>query len=149
MITSLQNNQVKNIIKLNQKAKARREQGLFIAEGRKMFLEAPLHWIEKVYVSETVEKQDTEVMEKETSDHGSGGSAGSGKCGNHFPYSGGRWRGWYFSYKNLCGYYKSQSDPCYNGISIQNALCVCGRCGIPERDAPGQENSVFCRSFAG
>ena len=64
MITSLQNNQVKNIIKLNQKAKARREQGLFIAEGRKMFLEAPLHWIEKVYVSETVEKQDTEVMEK-------------------------------------------------------------------------------------
>ena len=25
---------------------------------------SPLHWIEKVYVSETVEKQDTEVMEK-------------------------------------------------------------------------------------
>ena len=41
MITSVQNNQVKNIIKLNQKAKARKEQGLFIAEGRKMFLEAP------------------------------------------------------------------------------------------------------------
>ena len=57
MITSLQNNQVKNIIKLNQKAKARREQGLFIAEGRKMFLEAPLHWIEKVYVSEMSDTQ--------------------------------------------------------------------------------------------
>ena len=41
MISSAQNTQVKNIIKLNQKAKARREQGLFIAEGRKMFLEAP------------------------------------------------------------------------------------------------------------
>lgn len=41
MITSAQNTQVKNIIKLNQKAKARREQKLFVAEGRKMFLEAP------------------------------------------------------------------------------------------------------------
>ena len=41
MITSAQNTQVKNVIKLNQKAKSRREQGLFIAEGRKMFLEAP------------------------------------------------------------------------------------------------------------
>ena len=27
-------------MQLNQKAKARREQGLFVAEGRKMFLEA-------------------------------------------------------------------------------------------------------------
>ena len=31
MITSLQNSQVKNIIKLNQKAKARKDQRLFIA----------------------------------------------------------------------------------------------------------------------
>ena len=191
MITSLQNNQVKNIIKLNQKAKARREQGLFIAEGRKMFLEAPLHWIEKVYVSETVEKQDTEVMEKasrteweavtdsvfrqmsdtqtpqgvmtvlrkpsyEPEDILKGKKPlimvledlqDPGNAGTIFRTAEGA--GWYFSYKNLCGYYKSQSDPCYNGISIQNALCVCGRCGIPERDAPGQENSVFCRSFAG
>ena len=45
MITSAQNTQVKNVIKLNQKAKARREQGLFIAEGRKMFLEAPDGWM--------------------------------------------------------------------------------------------------------
>ena len=41
MITSANNTQVKNIIQLNQKAKARREQGLFVAEGRKMFGEAP------------------------------------------------------------------------------------------------------------
>lgn len=54
MITSAQNTQVKNIIKLNQKAKARREQGFFVAEGRKMFLEAPADWIEKVYVSESM-----------------------------------------------------------------------------------------------
>ena len=63
MITSVQNNQVKNIIKLNQKAKARKDQGLFIAEGRKMFLEAPLSWIEKIYVAEAMTTDDV-VMEK-------------------------------------------------------------------------------------
>ena len=53
MITSAQNTQVKNIIKLNQKAKARREQKLFVAEGRKMFLEAPREQLQEVYVSES------------------------------------------------------------------------------------------------
>ena len=33
MITSVNNGQVKNIIQLNLKTKARREQGLFVAEG--------------------------------------------------------------------------------------------------------------------
>ena len=61
MISSAQNTQVKNIIKLNQKAKARREQGLFIAEGRKMFGEAPKDWISKVYVSEAL-SGDAELM---------------------------------------------------------------------------------------
>lgn len=61
MISSAQNTQVKNIIKLNQKAKVRREQGLFIAEGRKMFLEAPDDWIEKIYVAESM-LEDEEVM---------------------------------------------------------------------------------------
>ena len=63
MISSAQNTQVKNIIKLNQKAKARREQGLFIAEGRKMFLEAPDVWIENIYVAESM-LEDEEVMKK-------------------------------------------------------------------------------------
>ena len=53
MITSTSNPQVKNIIQLNQKGKARKEQGLFVAEGRKMFLEAPAGWIHRVYVSES------------------------------------------------------------------------------------------------
>ena len=64
MISSAQNTQVKNVIKLNQKAKARREQGLFIAEGRKMFLEAPDDWIEKVYVAESL-LDDAEIMHAE------------------------------------------------------------------------------------
>ena len=37
MITSVSNAKIKNVMQLNQKAKARREQGLW-AEGRKMFL---------------------------------------------------------------------------------------------------------------
>lgn len=63
MITSVNNGQVKNIIQLNQKTKARREQGLFVAEGRKMFGEAPEGWIEKVYVSEAL-SLDKELMER-------------------------------------------------------------------------------------
>ena len=61
MITSVNNTQVKNIIQLNQKTKARREQGLFVAEGRKMFGEAPRDWISKVYVSEAL-SDDAELM---------------------------------------------------------------------------------------
>ena len=59
MITSVSN--VKNVMQLNQKAKARREQGLFVAEGRKMFLEAPENWVFQVFVSETF-SQDGELM---------------------------------------------------------------------------------------
>ena len=63
MITSANNTQVKNIIQLNQKAKVRREQGLFVAEGRKMFGEAPEEWISKVYVTESLTK-DESLMEQ-------------------------------------------------------------------------------------
>lgn len=63
MITSASNTQVKNIIQLNQKAKARREQGLFVAEGRKMFGEAPRDWISKVYVTESL-TSDRSLMEQ-------------------------------------------------------------------------------------
>lgn len=47
MITSSSNAQVKNIIALNKKAKERREQDVFVAEGWKMFQEAPLEWLKK------------------------------------------------------------------------------------------------------
>ena len=61
MITSVSNTKIKNVMQLNQKAKARREQGLFVAEGRKMFLEAPENWVFQVFVSETF-SQDGELM---------------------------------------------------------------------------------------
>ena len=52
MITSASNAQIKNLMQLMKKAKARREQGVFIVEGIKMFLETPVNRIDKIYVSE-------------------------------------------------------------------------------------------------
>ena len=52
MITSASNGQVKNVVQLQQKTKARRDQGLFVVEGMKMFREAPRNWIHKVFVAE-------------------------------------------------------------------------------------------------
>ena len=57
MITSSANKGVKEVIQLEQKAKVRREQGLFVVEGIKMFLEAPIDIIRKVYVAETFSSQ--------------------------------------------------------------------------------------------
>ena len=57
MITSTTNKKVKEWVALTQKAKARREEGLFVAEGTKMFLEAPQAWIREVCVSESFLKK--------------------------------------------------------------------------------------------
>lgn len=48
----LTNAKIKEIHKLNEKSKARREAGLFVTEGPKMFMEAPLEWVEEVYVTQ-------------------------------------------------------------------------------------------------
>ena len=53
MITAASNQRVKNLVNLIQKAKARREQDVFITEGIKMFQEAELSRIQEVYVSQT------------------------------------------------------------------------------------------------
>lgn len=53
MITAASNQRVKNLVNLMQKAKARREQDVFITEGVKMFLEAEPDKIKEVYVSES------------------------------------------------------------------------------------------------
>ncbi len=52
MIASASNAQIKNLMQLIRKPKARREQGVFIVEGIKMFIETPANRIEKIYVSE-------------------------------------------------------------------------------------------------
>lgn len=57
MITSFNNKAVRDVIQLNQKAKARNKQGVFVAEGVKMFAEAPDGRIEKVYIAQRMEEE--------------------------------------------------------------------------------------------
>lgn len=53
MITSISNAQVKQVCAYVQKAKERRKDGIFVVEGPKMFEEAPVDWIYKVYATQT------------------------------------------------------------------------------------------------
>lgn len=53
MITSTSNQQIKNIIQLTKKSKARKEQRLFVVEGIRMAVEAPIEQIEKIYVADS------------------------------------------------------------------------------------------------
>lgn len=64
MITSTGNQQMKNLTLLMKKAKARNEQELFVAEGRKMAEEIPPGWLEKAYVSESFEKENTDFLKR-------------------------------------------------------------------------------------
>lgn len=64
MITSTANQKVKQIVQWQTKAKARKQDGVFLAEGHKMFAEAPLSWIAEVYVSEEKSKQKDSVWDK-------------------------------------------------------------------------------------
>lgn len=52
MITSVANAKVKQVVLWQNKARERRSDGVFLAEGFKMFGEAPLSWIREVYLSE-------------------------------------------------------------------------------------------------
>ncbi len=52
MITSSGNAQIKHIARLIRQPSARREEGLFVAEGRRLVGEIPRGWIEMAYASE-------------------------------------------------------------------------------------------------
>ena len=58
MITSISNQQIKNIIRLEKKGKARKEQDVFLVEGIRMYQEAPKEKIVKTYVSESFYKKE-------------------------------------------------------------------------------------------
>ena len=62
MITSAGNSQIKNVINLVKKSKDRKDQGLFVVEGKKMFEETPRDRLKKVYVSESFEKNNRESL---------------------------------------------------------------------------------------
>lgn len=53
MITSASNQKIKNVMQLISSAKTRREEGKYVVEGQKMFVEAPLDSLCEVYVSES------------------------------------------------------------------------------------------------
>lgn len=53
MITSTANKKIKEIAEFSAKAKARNQAGVFLAEGEKLFLEAPSDWIQAIYIEET------------------------------------------------------------------------------------------------
>ena len=55
MITSANNQQLKQVSALLKKAKERREKKAFVVEGPKMVFEAPKGWIEAVFVAESYE----------------------------------------------------------------------------------------------
>lgn len=64
MITSTGNNHVRSVSALVKKAKARKEQGLFIVEGAKMFSELPKEKLKETYVSESFLRQHGEKAEE-------------------------------------------------------------------------------------
>ena len=68
MITSTSNPRVRQIVLWQEKAKKRREDNVFLAEGIKMLREAPKDWIKEVYLTEEVlqrlRKEDGEVLAK-------------------------------------------------------------------------------------
>lgn len=65
MITSSSNPQLKTISQLNKKAKLRRESGLYVVEGWKMYTEAPKSEIEKVYVAEHFLEKHPELLKEQ------------------------------------------------------------------------------------
>lgn len=57
MITSLANGKIKRLVQLREKSRARNEEEVFVAEGIKMFMEAPLSVLREIYVSEGLRRQ--------------------------------------------------------------------------------------------
>ena len=64
MITSTSNPQVKDLQMLLKKGKARNSRDVFLAEGVKMYLEAPKERIRKIYISESLYRERGEELLK-------------------------------------------------------------------------------------
>ena len=63
VIRSADNPRIKQISKWMNRSKARREDGCFVAEGKKLFLETPASLRREVYVTETFAKEETALLE--------------------------------------------------------------------------------------
>lgn len=62
VITSSSNEQIKNIIQLKEKSKARKNKKMFTVEGIKMFREIPKKDLVSIFVSETFEKENRVLL---------------------------------------------------------------------------------------
>lgn len=69
MITSIENKQLKNIKALLDRSSARKKQGLFVAEGVRMFEETPDELIDRIYVSESFEDKNRTLFESKVKMH--------------------------------------------------------------------------------
>ncbi len=72
MITSLNNSRVKQLVVLREKSRARNQEGVFLAEGLKMFEEAPVERLREVYCSQSF----MQLLEEEAWHHGKEKEAG-------------------------------------------------------------------------
>ena len=72
MITSISNPRIKNLIQLQKKGKARREQQCFVVEGLKMVLEAPTERLKAIYMSENFSRgeEQRQAVEKKAAASG-------------------------------------------------------------------------------
>lgn len=68
MITSVSNKQIKNLLKLQKSSRARKDAGLFIIEGIRMFREVPVEQLDKIYVTEAFYEKNRELFEGRTPD---------------------------------------------------------------------------------
>lgn len=57
MITSTSNKQVKHIVQLQKKARLRREEGVFVAEGPRMVRETPGELLQEIYIAESFQEK--------------------------------------------------------------------------------------------
>jgi len=65
MIISTSNAQVKRLLQLQKKSKARNEEGVFLVEGLRMFAEVPKERVKKVYISETLYNKKKQELDLE------------------------------------------------------------------------------------
>ncbi len=65
MITSVANNKIKRVVTLQEKSRARTKENVFVAEGIKMFEEAPVEKMQELYIEEKLYR---ELLEKPAGD---------------------------------------------------------------------------------
>ena len=63
MITKNGNTEIKNVVNLSRKSNTRKEKGMYVVEGIKMFREIPKEFLVKAYATESFYKENTALFE--------------------------------------------------------------------------------------